>query len=56
MSAGGEALKSEKPASTRLFLAMVASSVFVTVLTATMINLLIPLMRAEFGASAAQVG
>jgi DHA2 family metal-tetracycline-proton antiporter-like MFS transporter/DHA2 family florfenicol/chloramphenicol resistance protein-like MFS transporter len=56
MSAGGEALRAEKPASTRLFLAVVASSVFVTVLTATMINVLIPLMRAEFGASAAQVG
>ena len=56
MSAGDEALRSEKPASTRLFLAVVASSVFVTVLTATMINVLIPLMRAEFGASSAQVG
>ena len=56
MSAGGEALRAEKPASTRLFLAVVASSVFVTVLTATMINVLIPLIRAEFTASAAQVG
>ena len=56
MSAGSEALRAEKPTSTRLFLAVVASSVFVTVLTATMINVLIPLMRAEFGASSAQVG
>ncbi len=56
MSAGGEAVRHEKPASTRLFLAVVASAVFVTVLTATMINVLIPVMRAEFGASAAQVG
>ena len=56
MSAGGEAVRHEKPASTRLFLAVVASGVFVTVITATMINVLIPLMRAEFGASAAHVG
>ena len=56
MSAGGEAVRHEKPASTRLFLAVVASGVFVTVITATMINVLIPLMRAEFGASAAPVG
>ncbi len=56
MSAGSEALRAEKPTSTRLFLAVVASSVFVTVLTATMINVLIPLMRAELGASSAQVG
>ena len=56
MSAGGKALGAEKPTSTRLFLVVVASSVFVTVLTATMINVLIPLMRAEFGASSAQVG
>jgi DHA2 family metal-tetracycline-proton antiporter-like MFS transporter len=46
----------EQPVSPRLFLAVVASAVFVTVLTATMINVLIPLMRAEFDASAAQVG
>ena len=51
MRSGGKALRAEKPTSTRLFLAVVASSVFVTVLTATMINVLIPLMRAEFGAS-----
>lgn len=46
----------EGPASTRLFLAVVASGVFVTVLTGTMINVAIPLIRTEFGASAAQVG
>ena len=56
MSAGGKAIGAEHPASTRLFLTVVALAVFTTVLTATMINLLIPLMRAEFGASAAQVG
>jgi MFS transporter, DHA2 family, metal-tetracycline-proton antiporter len=44
------------PASTRLFLAVAASAVFVTVLTATMINVLVPLIGARFGASAAEVG
>ena len=56
MSAVGKALREEKPATTRLFLAVVASAVFTTVLTGTMINVLIPIMRAEFGASAAQIG
>jgi MFS transporter, DHA2 family, metal-tetracycline-proton antiporter len=56
MSVGGEAVRYEKPASTRLFLAVVALAVFTTVLTGTMINVVIPLMRTEFGASAAKVG
>src|SRR5215207_4256191 len=51
MSAGGE-----RTVSTRLFLAVAASAVFISVLTATMINVLIPLIRAQFGASAAEVG
>jgi hypothetical protein len=46
----------ERTASTRLFLAVAASAVFVSVLTATMINVLIPLIRAQFGASTAEVG
>ena len=56
MSAGGKAILATEPTSIRLFLAVVALAVFTTVLTATMINVLIPLMRAEFGASAAQIG
>jgi MFS family permease len=44
------------PASPRLFLAVAASAVFVSVLTGSMVNVVIPLMRAEFDASAAQVG
>ena len=35
---------------------MAASAVFVSVLTATMIDVLVPLIRAQFGASAAEVG
>jgi len=42
--------------STRLFLVVAASAVFISVLTATMINVLIPLIRVQFEASAAQVG
>lgn len=56
MSAGSEAVREKGPSSTRPFLMVVALAVFVTVLTATMINVLIPLIRAGFGASAAQVG
>ncbi len=56
MSVGGEEVRHEKPASTRLFLVVVALAVFTTVLTGTMINVVRPLMRTEFGASAAQVG
>jgi len=56
MSAGGEAVRYERPVSTRLFLAVAASAVFISVLTATMINVLIPLISAQFEASAAQVG
>ncbi|MGI8860246.1 MAG: MFS transporter [Rubrobacteraceae bacterium] len=56
MSTGGEAMSTRAPASTRLFLAVAASAVFISVLTATMINVLIPLIRLQFGASPAQVG
>jgi DHA2 family metal-tetracycline-proton antiporter-like MFS transporter len=42
--------------STRLFLLVVASAVFVAVLTGSMVNVVIPVMRAEFGASAAHIG
>ena len=56
MSAGSEAVRRDGPVSTRLFLAVAASAVFVSVLTATMINVLVPLIRAEFDASAAGVG
>ena len=56
MSARGEAIREKERTSTWMFLAVVALAVFITVLTATMINVLIPLMRAEFGASAAQIG
>jgi len=56
MSAGSKAIPEERTASARLFLPVAASAAFVAVMTATMINVLIPLMRAEFGASEAQVG
>lgn len=46
----------EGSASTGLFLMVVASAVFVSVLTGSMVNVVIPAIRAEFAASAAQVG
>jgi DHA2 family metal-tetracycline-proton antiporter-like MFS transporter len=42
--------------STRLFMLVVAAAVFVAVLTGSMVNVVLPLMRAEFGASAAHIG
>jgi hypothetical protein len=42
--------------STRLFMLVVAATVSVAVLTGWMVNVVLPLMRAEFGASAAHVG
>jgi MFS transporter, DHA2 family, metal-tetracycline-proton antiporter len=56
MSAESMVAEREGSASSQLFLLVVASSVFVMVLTATMINVVIPVTRAEFAASAAQVG
>lgn len=56
MSARGEPIQHGSPASMRLFLAVAVSAVFVSVLTATMVNVLIPLIGARFGASAAEVG
>ena len=53
---GSGATRHKGPASTRLFLAVASSAVFVSVLTATMINVLLPLIRAQFDASAAGVG
>src|SRR5215218_8186250 len=43
-------------ASTRLLLAVLTSAVFVSVLNSSMVNVAIPLIREEFGASEAQVG
>lgn len=56
MSAQGAAVQRGPTTSTQLFLLVVASSVFLTTLTGSMINVVIPIIRAEFGASAAQVG
>src|SRR5215207_3201230 len=43
-------------ASTRLLLAVPTSAVFVSVLNSSMVNVAIPLIREDFGASEAQVG
>jgi DHA2 family metal-tetracycline-proton antiporter-like MFS transporter len=46
----------DTPSSTRLFLLVVASAVFTSVLTGSMVNVVIPAIRAEFAASPAQIG
>lgn len=51
-----QAVRGGSPASPRLFLTVVAAAVFTSVLTGSMVNVAIPAMRAEFGASAAQAG
>ena len=43
-------------ASARLFLPVLVSAVFVTVMTAMMVNVVMPAIREDFGASEAQVG
>ncbi len=50
MSAGGEAIREARPASAWFFLTVVASTVFVSTLTGSMVNVILALMRAEFGA------
>lgn len=56
MSAESKAVRQEKPASTRLLLPVLVSAVFVAVMTASMVNVMMPLMREDFGAFEAQVG
>lgn len=42
--------------STRLFLLVVVSAVFTTTLTGSMVNVILPVIRAQFGGSPAQLG
>lgn len=44
------------PASERLFLAVVAAAVFVSVMAGTMVNVVVPAVGEDFGATEAQVG
>ena len=52
MSVGG----SGRPVSTRLLMAVLISAVFVSVLNSSMVNVAVPVIREDFGASEAQVG
>lgn len=56
MSGEGKAFGGETPASERLFLAVVAAAVFVSVMAGTMANVVVPAIREDFGTSEAQVG
>jgi MFS transporter, DHA2 family, metal-tetracycline-proton antiporter len=55
MSTHQAAMASNQP-STRLFLTVVVSAILVTTLTGSMITVVLPIIRAEFAASAAQIG
>ena len=48
--------RTDAPPDTGLFLLVVASAVFISVLTGAMVNVVVPAIRAEFGASPAQIG
>jgi hypothetical protein len=50
MSVGDGAVRHERPSSARTFLAVASSPVFVSVLTAAMINVFVPLIGAGCGA------
>jgi MFS transporter, DHA2 family, metal-tetracycline-proton antiporter len=56
MSAKGEAVRRERTASNRLFLPVLVSAVFVTVMTAMMVNVVLPAISNDFGVSEAGVG
>ena len=56
MNAEAPTVQTPKPVAIRLFLLVVASAVFVSVLTGSMVNVVIPAIRTEFSASSAQVG
>ena len=49
-------MEEEKIRRTRLLLAVLISAVFVSVLNSSMVNVVVPSIRAEFGASEGQVG
>jgi len=55
MSAGSETVREEEPVS-RFFLPVLVSAVVVAVMTASMVNVVIPIIAEDFGASEAQVG
>jgi len=46
----------ERASSERLFLAVVVASVFVSVVAGTMVNVVVPIMREDFGVTEAQIG
>lgn len=56
MSRNSRTAQTDAPSSTRLFLLVVSASVFISVLTGSMVNVVIPAIRTEFSASPAQVG
>lgn len=55
MSAEGAAV-ARPLVSMRLFLSVIAAAAFLAVMTASMVNVVMPVMRAEFGVTEAQIG
>ena len=55
-SGEGKVYEDSMPSSDRLFLAVVVTAVFVSVVAGTMVNVVVPVMGEDFGASEAQVG
>lgn len=53
---GGAAGQTSAPSPARRLLAVIVSAVFLTTFTGSMINVVLPVIRAEFGASAALIG
>jgi len=56
VSGEGKVLGESRPASDRLFLAVVVASVFVSVVAGTMVNVVVPVIGEDLDASEAQVG
>jgi DHA2 family metal-tetracycline-proton antiporter-like MFS transporter/DHA2 family florfenicol/chloramphenicol resistance protein-like MFS transporter len=56
MSAASGKIRREGPAAGRLFLPVLVSAVFVTVMTAMMVNVVLPAISKDFGVSEAGVG
>jgi len=56
VSGEGTVLGGGKASSERLFMVVVVASVFVSVVAGTMVNVVVPVMQKDFGATEAQIG
>ena len=56
MSGEGNVSENAMPSSDRLFMVVVVAAVFVSVVAGTMVNVVVPIMGEDFGATEAQIG